>query len=240
MAYAAISGAHLVARSTNSNGFTSSSIDTTGGDTIFVVLSDIDGTPTLSDSKSNTYTQLTGASKVGSGPAVSIWYAKNAACGTGHTFTVTATTKYPSICVQVFSGGDISAPFDTGKESGATSLGTTIQPGSLTPSVDNCVLITGYGDDITSRTLSIDSSFTITDQAGLVGGQAYSVGMAYKIQTTAAAVNPTWTTTTSSNALRADMAAFKAAAAAAQDTPELRGRPGGLRGELQMRQLLAQ
>jgi hypothetical protein len=83
---------------------------------------------------------------------------------------------------------------------------------------------------------SINGGFTLLTSA--VGGSGTAV--AYLVQTTAAAAAPTWTLSTSNTRVVSQLLVFKAAAAGAQDTPELRGRPFGLHGQAQMHQLLSQ
>jgi hypothetical protein len=90
-----------------------------------------------------------------------------------------------------------------------------LQTGSVTPSENNEVLIAGTGIEGTGRTATINSSFTITD--GIAGDGATRMGgyAAYLIQTTATAVNPTWTYSGAVTRVAANIATFKAAAVAA-------------------------
>jgi len=69
---------------------------------------------------------------------------------------------------------------------------TTIQPGTLTPANNNGLLVT-FVTSWNTGSLSIDSGFTLVDQGSFVLYANYSVGSAYLVQSTAAAVNPTWT-----------------------------------------------
>jgi hypothetical protein len=57
---------------------------------------------------------------------------------------------------------------------------------------------------------TVDGSMSLLDNNGLASGTYYGGGMAYKIQTTAAAINPVWTVG-SSAANACVIASFKAA-----------------------------
>jgi hypothetical protein len=99
--------------------------------------------------------------------------------------------------VQCFSGA-VSSPLDqqTGSASSSTGL-TSFQPGSVTPSANNELvvsLITAHITTLTSE-VSISGGYTITD--GIDGNGSHIGGaMAYYKQSTAGAVNPTWSWTT--------------------------------------------
>ena len=122
------------------------------------------------------------------------------------TFTATATGGHPTIFVQAWGGADLTAPFDQQNGNTAAS-GTTYQPGSVTPGSANELIVSllfGAG----SGTTTIDSSFTISDQLASTAN-AMAGGMAYLIQTSAAAVNPTWTRGGIGNVGPASIATFK-------------------------------
>lgn len=210
--------AHVASTSAGSTGgatVTTSSIDTTGANLIVVAVSYYsDGVvPTLSDSKGNTWTGLTERS-LSASSSVRLFYCVAPTVGSGHTFTAARLNSYPTVSVSAFSGAAAS-PYD--QESGAVvgTTSTSYQPGSITPSENNCVLVTGIANGGTSNT--IDSSFNATS-TGNSGSNHVGGGIAYKIQTTAGAENPTWSWTTSSSRASA-MASFKAAAGAAALDP---------------------
>ncbi len=112
------------------------------------------------------------------------------------------------ISVSAYSGAKVSGVFDqqNGTTSASTTVGT-IQPGSVTPSEDSELVVTGFTG--VSEAATINSGFTITDAAAVAPGAAYANAMAYKIQTSAAAVNPTWSVVTPQVAATA-IATFKA------------------------------
>lgn len=212
--------AHTVS-GTNSGGTTSSGINTTGADLITLGVAGYQATsdPTVSDSKGNTYTPLT-QKAVSSGATGRIYYCKNATVGTGHTFTASGTNTYAGVAVAAWSGSDLTAPFD--QENGATSSSTTtIQPGSVTPTTDGQLVVTLFTETSQRTGQSVDSPFTVSDGAALNPGNTWGIWMAYEIQTTATARNPTWTWVTAASNT-AEIATFKAAAAGGAGHPAMR------------------
>jgi hypothetical protein len=212
----------LVAHSTiaGTNGGTSGAIDTSGANLLIFGLAYVNaGSVAASDSKSNTWADLTDPGP--SSPQGRISYAKNATTGASHTGTGTGSGVFLGACFAAFSGADTASPFDqqsTGLGAGLTSL----QAGSILPGSDNQLIIatlSGFGQS----SIAIDSGFTIIDTVVSSGGTNYGCATAYKIQTTAIAVNPTWSWT-GSTAATAEIASFKAGAAASFP-PELFLRP---------------
>lgn len=165
--------------------------------------------PAVSDSKSNTWTPLT-VRNSGNNVGNVLYYAKNPIVGSGHTFTLTSVNGFSSICVAGFSGTDTTSPFDVQNGAGGTS-GATRQTGSITPSVDNELVIAGIGAGASGDPFSINVSFTIAQQDS-GGASAFPSALAYIVQTSAAAVNPTWTLNASDQS-GVSIASFKAAAA---------------------------
>ncbi len=199
---------HAGAPSGDAVSATTAGIDTTGASLLIICGSFIGTSATVSDSvggNSNTWTPLTGT--LTGGRSEQLFYCASPTVGSGHTFTVTGS--FPAICVVAFSN-TAASPFD--QES--NNFGG--QPGSITPSEDNEVLVTGLGhSDATSQ--SIDQSFIITDDIAN-GGFSVGAAMAYLIETTATAKNPTWTP---SNNGRVSMATFKAGTGGGGGTPPI-------------------
>ncbi len=193
------------------NGGTTSSVDSTGGNLIVVAVASYEPStaPTVSDSKGNTYNALT-AQIVSGLHRIQLFYAEGATVGSGHTFTVTGSTSYASISVNVFSGAKASSAFD--QQNGAGSGGSPLSTGSVTPTEDNEVVVAGISMDSAPSALSINGGFSTPAVVYFAGGSAYGVGSAYLIQTTATAANPAWSWTGGSNETAA-IATFKAAAA---------------------------
>lgn len=208
-------GAPLVFRSdasADTNSVTSGAIDTTGAHLLVVLSSSFESAtePTLTDSKSNTWVALTPQPMTASARA-RLYYCANPTVGSGHTFTLTGTGTYCSILVAAWVEA-AGATFDPTKESGTTFTGTpdTVQPGSITPSVNDCLVLTG-GAYAGPAGAIVDSGFTIIDDEPASGGVCFGACLAYKVQTTAAAVNPTWTCTATWASGGIVMAAFKPA-----------------------------
>lgn len=191
----------------------SAAIDTTGA-TLIVVTASAAGigpqTLSVSDNKGNTWTALTAQEQTSSNSArVQLYYTIPTSVGSGHTFTVTATgTGFGGTGVEVeaFSGTAASSVFDV-ENQGQVNASATIQPGSVAPNNANSVVISADTTDANFVVSSVNSSFTITDNNGATKA---NTAMAYIIQTSASAVNPTWTNSGSAGAV-ATIAVFKAA-----------------------------
>lgn len=197
---------------TGGNTFTSGPMDSSGTTLLVAAVSHITSvSPTLSDSKSNTWALIRSQVFGTSGFQLDLYYVKNPTVGTGHTFTLTGSAFFGSVAALACSGTDTTANVDqqNGTDGAQGQTYSTFQPGSVTPSVNNEVVVTGLASD---TTYTIDGGYTITDQFPVAGGAAYGVAIAYLVQTTATATNPTWTISTAS-ATTASIATFKAAAA---------------------------
>lgn len=119
---------------------------------------------------------------------------------------------FPSIQVLGFTG-NAASPFDA-ESAGGNSTGSTVQPGSLTPSEDDCLLVTGMVNENNSGggAGTINGGFT-AHAVNYSGGNHLGGGIAYLIQTSAAGANPTWDLTNAvAGGIAAIMASFKAAA----------------------------
>lgn len=180
-------------------------ITTTGNFAIVSVSVATTITASVADTNGNTYTPLT---RQVQGPDGQMFYSKNYASGS-NTVTVTASgVGFVGACLVTFSGLTTSAPFD--QESGTTATPvTTIQPGALTPSAANSLIVTSL-THASSLLVSIGGSatFTMAGSIALSAGTNYANDVAYLIQTTAASVNPLWTVD-SADQLAAEMAVFK-------------------------------
>lgn len=200
-----------VAAAGSPTGGTTGSVDTTGANFIaFGVAYNAGSTVVVSDSKLNTWNVLT----VQTHGAVScaIYYAINPTVGTGHTFTTAGVEIYTAMAVEAFSGVHTTAPFD--QENGANAFASTLATGSVTPGEDSEVVITVLASNGACTPTSIDGGFTETSETNFGSGNNYGVSLAYLIQTTAAAANPTWTRT-NTNGMAARIATFKVAATSA-------------------------
>lgn len=174
------------------SGGTTTGITTTGADLIIVALTYYKGTgANLSDSKGNTWSQLTKYEEPGSNSAVVIYYSSNPSVGASHTFTT--TSHFCGVNVLAVSGSrTASSPYDqvNGNTKGTST--TSEQPGSITPSVSGCVFVTcvmQQGAGVSAPT--IPSGYTSIGTYPT--GTAYAGGAAYKILTDSSAQNVAWT-----------------------------------------------
>ena len=194
----------FVAGTIVNGGSTSGATDMTGATLLVSSLSYVVGTGDgITDSLGNTWVKIAEATQVTR--VSSLWYVANPTVGSSMTFSPTA--GFGRAAFAGFSGVATASPLDQTAAGGSTS-GTSLQPGSITPAENDELVVATLAWD-NSDTASVNSSFTISNQ----GSSANPIGAAlgYLIQTTAAAVNPTWSITNSTN-MAAMQASFKAAA----------------------------
>jgi hypothetical protein len=184
--------ATTTAGSSGGNGVTTTAIDTTGADLI-VVSGAFFGTPTLSDSESNTWTALT-VQNGSAGEQSRLYYCANPTTDAAHTFTLTGASTFPTIGVVAVSGA-ASSPFDQENGFSVGTNGTSIQPGSITPSEDGCLVVTGV-TTAGGASHTINGTYTASVVDNLASNH-YGHGIGWHIQSTAAATNPTWSWTNS-------------------------------------------
>jgi hypothetical protein len=179
-------------------------IDTTGATLLIAAVTAQYGPGTVVDSKGNTWHQLTTKTDYYS---LALYWCVPSSVGAGHTFSASGG-NYPSLWVAAFSGTHATAPFDA--ESGATpGSGTAASPGSITPSLDGCLLVSAL-EFSPDNTAAVNSGFAAVSEVPRTA-TCLSLAGAYLIQGTAAAVNPAWSWTNWVGAPIAVMAAFKPA-----------------------------
>ena len=194
------------------------SLDSTGADLLVAVFAgqtgDLGvgamGINTL-DSKGNTWvTAITANWNLGT--YVVICYCPNpASVGAGHTFSFYhGTVNWPSCEFSCWSGSLLTSPLDS-QSSSNSSAGSSVQPGTITPSAANELVISGVSCQGDSSAPTV-SGMSLLDAQGNQGTYCWAGGLAYQIQTTAAAVNPTWS---AAPGLVAASIAFKAAGSGA-------------------------
>lgn len=200
--------AHVATGASSNADATTAAIDTTGATLLVIAQAGfIAETVTPTDSKGNTWTALTEYSDAII--SIQLFYCTNPVVGSGHTFThVWGAGSWGSIAVSAFSGVLNAAPDSSGGV--GLPFNTTAQPGTLTPSIDNCLVVTGcqYVSATVPGPATISAGFNITDDIG----NAYTsipVAMAYQVQTTATGVNPTWSSNATAERMGAAMAVFK-------------------------------
>ena len=189
---------------------TTAAIDTTGAKLIAVSCTGFGQIPTLSDSASNTW--VTTLTEADSGSVRQhTRYVINPTTSASHTFTLAAVAASgPSLAVAVFSDGSGTPVFDAAATVG-TGTSSTASASSLTPAVDNSIVIAGVGAlDSISSISNTNGDFIIptNGKVSFSGGAHLGVAIAYLIQTTAAAADPDWTLA-SSVAWGATLPAYK-------------------------------
>lgn len=213
---------------------TTTPVDTTGASLIAILITcAITGTITVTDNKSNTITFINTVSS--STGRSALYYILNPTVGAGHTFTV-AGPSFRTIAVMAFSGIDTTAPLDKSNQAFANS-GTSGSAGSITPAANGELIVAGIGLG-NSSAWSIDSGFTNVISTDFGSGAWFATQFAYFVQPTAAAINPTWSWTTSTYN-EAVIGSFKASGPSGLSLVG-RGRAGaflrgGLAGALELR-----
>lgn len=188
--------AHLATASGSGSqtGVTTGNIDTTGAKLIVCSGAFYSGlepgeNPSFTDSASNSWTKLTPRTAGASYTNV-LWYVINPTTSSSHNFTLSGANVYASLQGSAFSAGG-TVTFEAESAGGTTTADSVLQPGSITPSGDGRVFVTGLVFNF-DNTISINSSFTIGAQNDFNTGVAEGGAIAYKIQTTGGAENPTW------------------------------------------------
>lgn len=188
-------------------GVTTSSIDTTTSDFLVMGMVCTDGySTTPTDSEGNTWTEATSYTQTN--VRVRLWYTVPTSTNAAHTFSASGSIV-GYILVGAFSGVVQTSPAD--QQSGSNGFVSTLKPGSITPTEDNELVWSHFGINATGVPTSIDDSFTQITEGDFVSGESYGGSWAYKIQTSAAASDPTWTRT-NTNGTAATQISFKAAA----------------------------
>lgn len=189
-----------------------SSLDSTGLIVLCVASYEV-GSIGVTDSQSNVYDSFPEEINSGDG-ALQIFYKFNPSVSSSMTFEVTGANNYPSIVAMGFTGA-VTSPADQDAAGGLNTGGTTVQPGSITPSEDNELIIAALCHENTGAGgISINSGFVDAPyQVAHDGAGHYGVAASYLIQTSAGAINPTFTSS-ASVALIADQVSFKAGGAA--------------------------
>jgi len=193
---------------------TTGGIDTTGATLLIMAVGNFyngnTSNCTKTDSKTNTWTPLT-AQHSTNDVRVQMLYAlpSGGQVGTAHTFSCSndGSQSYPAIAVIAFSN-TLASPLENQSGTGSDT-GTTIQPGSLTPTQTNELFVTALAFE--NATLSSGpSGYTIGNTQAFNSGFSLGASLYYKIKVSdSSAENPTWTT--SASAERAvTMADFKA------------------------------
>jgi hypothetical protein len=187
---------------------TSPSIDTTGANLLIIVITADNGGAYLSvydtiSGHSNTYTPAKSQASTGAATTYTYYCVNPAWVGPGHLFNVSVSNGYESIYAAAYSGA-ASSPLDTVTNSAFNTANASIQPGSITPSCTNELVVTGV---FAENGIPAVSGATLRKSRATSSG-SWGGGLADSIQTAATAINPTWTVSSGHNG--ATIVAFKA------------------------------
>lgn len=180
------------AKSGTGSSVTTSAVDTTangGANYCLAHVASFD-TPTISDSSGNPYTLITSGATPGLGGGFSYETSSPTTSAT-ETWTATSGNSNPSIAVACFHNVASRSPTFTGGEFSGTS---PFAIGSLTPPNTNEIIVAVIesfgGAAPTDSTSPVAMTIPSGASAAQIGGNA--VAVSYQIQTTATAVNPTF------------------------------------------------
>ena len=176
----------------------SGTINTTGATFLLAFVVKTYLADSFTDSAGNTWTllQQTGPSEntYSSGFAL-IYYCNGPTTSTTHNFYSTGATNpnENAICVLAFNAaGTITADQHTGTANTTPISNGSTQPGSITPTTANQLVVSGFYSGISTGYGPAASGFTVPASSSGNGINGYCAGLGYQIQTTATAVNPTW------------------------------------------------
>ena len=190
-----------------SGGGTTTGINTTGAGLLICVTSYFSGATgvTMADSKSNTWTPLTAATSANT--KCNVYYSVPTSVGASHTASFTGSSLFPTFYFAAFAFGAASPADQQSTNNGSSTSATST---SITPSVDNELVIAGVGTNANGAAITAPggSFTTINSTLAASSGNAIGGGAAYWIQTTASAASPTWTVASSSD-WTTKMASFK-------------------------------
>ena len=174
------------------------------------------------DSAGNTWTLAVQTSSVGSNTNTSaIYYCINPTTSATHTFTATGpgpALNFPVIGVQAWDSGGTAPALDKTNGSQTGGGAASVQPGSVTPAQNGELIFAAFGSESGATTYTVNSSMTISTNIDYAGGLHEGGACAYLVQTSAAAINPTWSVS-GSGQLSAAIATFNQPAAAATGRP---------------------
>jgi hypothetical protein len=172
---------------TGSSGSTTAGLNCAGANLIVIAVVYVTaaGRPTPTDSNLNTYTFVAEATSATWSTA--IFQCLTPAVGGSMTFAAVGGLSRAAICVQAYSvGGTTSALDQTGANAGTA-------PGTLTPTAAGEVIVCAIGAPRGSAPANaITAGFTVTNTEVDGTSGAQSMAMAYLIETSIVAVNPSW------------------------------------------------
>lgn len=211
-----MAGSVANARKANTSGATStttSSFTSTAGNTIWVGVSDASGqgSLTISDNKSNTYTQIGTTRTSASGAQIRRYYCANIAGGSGHTVTSTWGSNSDATVHVLELAGVATASLDSAASAQIDDSNPpwTVTSGTLAQADSIAIAMTGTAF---SGTWSESSGFTVQTQEG--DSNLYWTGCAAsKVVAATTALTPSFTISGGGSDCAVAVDVFKAAAA---------------------------
>ena len=197
--------AHVIALAAGANSVTSSPINLTSATLIVAFAGTEASSSSMSDTLGNLYTFVR-TDSISTFDYMSCWYKLAPTVSSSMKFTVSSTGGYPGLVVMAFSGTFTALD----QQSGAGNSGvTSIQPGSVTPSINGGLIVSGLAMDYyTSTPTPTVTPLTLIDYGG-PSGTSVGVASAWELQSTSAAINPTWAGFVSAGKVVTSMLTFK-------------------------------
>lgn len=127
------------------------------------------------------------------GVTVRLYYSIPTYTGANHVFTITNMSGGTNFAISVaaFSGARATGTLDSQTSSNFSNPATTISPGSITPGNTDVLVVSAVDfNNSTSSPPAVDGSMTFLN--GTQSGASEGLSMAYNVQATPAAINPTW------------------------------------------------
>lgn len=204
-------GAHVVAQSTDDNSVTTGNIDATGASLLVACVGAYNGAgaPTFSDSTADVWTALTERDSTANGGVRVKGYYKTSPTSGNHQLTASGTGSFPSIEAAAFSGTATSSPLASENGNAINAGDVSMTTGSVSPA-STALVFSCLGMRDVVGTMSINSSFTITDQAD-DNAHSFATALSYKLSPSASE-NPTWSWVNSSTGAT-EIAVFSASGA---------------------------
>ena len=199
---------------------TTGAIDTTGATLLVAICAtnNANGTPSVSDSASNTWTALTAHSVSGAFAQSQILYVINPTTSATHTVTIgAAASNLAVLSVIAFAG---TSTFDAQSGNSTSGAATGITSGTITTTADGELIVWGVANQVTSSTGNFAFAqanavpVTFQDITAVAGGThwAQAVGYGYKGEAAAFSIQVNWSGTSASANPSSAIASFKAAA----------------------------
>lgn len=175
---------------------TAGPIDTTGSSLIVVAVTDnqAGAAPTLVDSAGNIWPLIRTQTDTVKN-RLKMYICVNPTTSASHTFTYsTSNDSFPCVMVLAIRGTSTGTPLDKQNSNPIPAALASGTPGSITPAFNNEIVITAVsagGNASFPNVPTIGGSYIVSNSQIWVNN--YKSAMAYWIQSTATATNPTWT-----------------------------------------------